>query len=123
MKKKLELVPTEAEIIRKIFDLLENGEAQSGPMGIKSITAWLNENGYRTRSGKNWTIGMVHRLLTNSVVKGDYVFGKNGGIETPIHIPVPEIIPAPRFDKVQKILRARPPKTIPPASSNAKVKK
>ncbi|SMX43883.1 hypothetical protein MAA8898_02926 [Maliponia aquimaris] len=32
-KKKLEPNPLEAEVVRKMFDLLENGDGQSGPMG------------------------------------------------------------------------------------------
>lgn len=120
-KKKLEPDPIEAEVIRKMFDLLENGDGQSGPMGVKSITAWLNENGYRTRSGKNWTIGMVHRLLTNSTIKGDYLYGKKAGIETAVRISVPEIIPAHRFDMAQKILRGRNPKKTPPRDTTSNI--
>lgn len=122
VKKKLKLVPVEADVVRKMFDLLEHGDGPSGPMGVKSITAWLNGNGYRTRRGKNWTIGMVQRLLTNSAVKGDYIFGKNAGIETAIHISVPEIIPAHRFDMAQKILRARNPRWNQPETSHVRVK-
>ncbi len=120
-KKKLELNPIEAEVIRKMFDLLENGDGQSGPMGGKSITSWLNENGYRTRAGKNWTTGMVHRLLTSSTIKGDYLYGKKVGIETAVHVPVPEIIPAHRFDMAQKVLRGRNPKKTPPRDTTSNI--
>lgn len=123
VRKKLEPVPIEAEVIRKMFDLLENGDGKSGPLDVKSITAWLNENGYRTRRGKNWSNGMVQRLLTNSAVKGDYIFGKNEGIERAIQIPTPEIIPAHRFDMAQKILRTRNPRRNPPETSLVRVKK
>ena len=123
VKKKLELDPIEADVIRKMFDLLENGEGQSSPMGVKSITVWLNENGYRTRRGKNWSIVMVNRLLTNSVVKGDYIYGKRGGIETAIHVSVPEIIPAHRFDMAQKLLWIRNPKGKQTAISHPRINK
>lgn len=120
-KKKLEVDPLEAEVIRRMFDLLENGDGQSGSMGVKSITTWLNEHGHRTRSGKNWTIGMVHRVLTDSAIKGDYFHGKKAGMETAIHVPVPEIIPAHRFDTAQKILSDRNPKRKPPRDTTSKI--
>ena len=120
-KKKIEPDPIEAEVIRKVFDILESGDGQSGPMGVKSITSWLNENGYRTRNGKNWSIGMVHQLLTNSAIKGDYLYGKKAGIETAVHVPVPEIIPAHRFDMAQKILRGRNPKKTPPRDTTSDI--
>lgn len=120
-KKKLEPDPIEAEIIRKMFDLLENGDGQSGPMGVKSITSWLNENGYRTRAGKNWTTGMVHRLLTSSAIKGEYLYGKKAGVETAVRVSVPEIIPAHRFDMAQKILRRRNPKKTPPRDTTSNI--
>ncbi|RKF15387.1 hypothetical protein D6850_11260 [Roseovarius spongiae] len=90
-------------------------------MGVKSITAWLNENGYRTRRGKYWTIGMVHKRLTDSAVKGDYFYGKKAGIETAVHVPVPEIIPAHRFDMAQRILRGRSPKKKPPRDTTSDI--
>lgn len=105
-KKKIAVEPLEADVIRKMFDLLENGDVQSRPMGVKSITDWLNENGHRARHGKNWTIGKVQRLLTNTAIKGDYLYGKKAGSEAVIHIPFPAIIPAHRFDAAQKVLRS-----------------
>ena len=120
-KKKLELDPIEAEVIRKMFDLLENGDGQSGPMGVKSITAWLNENGYRTRGGKNWPIGMVHKVLRTARSRGTTSTEKRPGIETAIHIPVPEIIPAHRFDMAQKVLRERNPKKTPPRDTTSDI--
>jgi DNA invertase Pin-like site-specific DNA recombinase len=121
VKKKLEVNPLEAEVVVKMFDLLENGDGQLGPMGVKSITAWLNENGYRTRRGSSWTIGVVHRLLTDSAMKGDYLYGKKAGIETAVPVVVPEIIPAHRFDMAQKTLRERNPIKTPPRDTTSDI--
>lgn len=51
VKKLLETDLVEAENIRLVFSLLLEGDKGSGPMGVKAIAAWLNERGYRTRSG------------------------------------------------------------------------
>lgn len=67
IKKRLAIDPVEAETVRLIFKLFLEGDQGSGPMGIKSITVWLNEHGYRTRGGATWAIGPVHTLLSHSV--------------------------------------------------------
>ena len=49
MKKRLAIDPVEAEVMRLIFRLFREGDGASGPMGVKAVTGWLNEHGYRTR--------------------------------------------------------------------------
>jgi DNA invertase Pin-like site-specific DNA recombinase len=51
VKKKLAVDPVEAETVRLMFRLFLEGDAGSGPMGVKAITVWLNAQGYRTRGG------------------------------------------------------------------------
>ena len=60
-KKRLAIDPVEAEVIRLIFRLFREGDGMSGPMGVKTLTSWLNERGYRTRTGARWGIGPLHR--------------------------------------------------------------
>jgi len=121
VKKKLEVHPVEADVVLKMFDLLEQGDGKSGPMGVKRITSWLNENGFRTRGGKNWSIGAVHKVLSGSVAKGEFFFGKKAGAENPVLVPTPEIIPAHRFDMAQQMLRDRNPKKTPPRDTTSDI--
>ncbi len=48
-KKALEIDPIHADTIRLIYRLALQGEGDSGPLGIKSITTYLNERNIRTR--------------------------------------------------------------------------
>ena len=54
IKKKLTIDLVEAEEERLFFKLFLQGHAGSGPMGVKAVTNWLNENGHRTRAGARW---------------------------------------------------------------------
>lgn len=58
IKKKLEIDPIHADTVRLIYRLALNGDGNSGPTGIKSITTYLNERNIRTRDGRP----MGHRL-------------------------------------------------------------
>ena len=62
-KKRLAIDPVEAEVIRLIFRLFREGDGASGPMGVKTVTSWLNEHGYRTRLGARWGIGQLHGIF------------------------------------------------------------
>ena len=119
IKKKLEPKADEDETVRQIFRLYSMGDGSSGPLGVKKVTAWLNEHGYRTRGGARWGIGQIHKILTDPVYKGDYQRRTNSaGAETEIiHIPVPQIVPAETFDAVQLSLASRNPKATPPRLS------
>src|SRR5580700_10231536 len=70
IKKKLEVDPVEAETVRLIFKLYLLGDGNSGALGVKEIVKWLNARGYRTRRGKSFGVGHVHKLLTNTVYIG-----------------------------------------------------
>ena len=66
IKKKLDVDPVEAETVRLIFNLYLHGDGKSGALGVKEIVKWLNARGYRSRRGKTFSIGSIHRLLTNT---------------------------------------------------------
>ena len=68
--------PVEAETVRLMFRLFREGDGTSGPMGVKALTAWLNERGYRTRVGARWGIGQLHKIITSPTYKGDYRFNR-----------------------------------------------
>ena len=68
VKKKLDVDPVEAEIVRLVFKLYLSGDGKSGALGVKEIVKWLNARGYRTRRGKTFGVGSIHKLLTNRVL-------------------------------------------------------
>ncbi|MDX2145433.1 MAG: recombinase family protein [Rhodospirillaceae bacterium] len=123
-KKKLEINPTEAESVLKIFDLFEQGDG-NGPMGVRNITKWLYRKGLNYRKGRRWSSGLVHAVLTNSTLKGEHYFNRKTfrnrrrkdraeweKLETPI------IIQPETFDRVRRTLESRRPSNTPPREVN-----
>src|SRR3546814_20538832 len=51
VKKRLEIDPAEAEIVRLIFRLYSQG-AGNGPLGIKGCVSYLNHRGIRYRKAR-----------------------------------------------------------------------
>ncbi|MFC4103582.1 recombinase family protein [Paenibacillus xanthanilyticus] len=66
----LEIVPEEAEIVRRIFELYSNGE------GYRNITKTLTEEGKFTRSGKPFGQSTLSRMLSNHAYMGTLVRNK-----------------------------------------------
>ncbi len=121
VKKKLEVDPVEAEMVRLIFNLYLNGDGKSGALGVKEIVKWLNVRGYRTRRGMTFGVGSVHKLLTNTTYIGRWRFNQTSSRtrhkkpdEEIVEVPVPAIIAPHVFDQVQCQLRARSPKVVAP---------
>jgi site-specific DNA recombinase len=117
IKKKLEVDPVEAEMVRLIFKLYLLGDGSSGALGVKEIVKWLNARGYRTRRGNTFGVGQLHKLLTNTVYIGRWKFNqassktrKRKADEEVVEIPVPAIIELDTFEQVQRQLHARSPK-------------
>ncbi len=121
LKKRLTVDLVEAEVVRLVFRLFQDGHQGSGPMGVKAIASWLNASGYRTRSGAKWGIGPIHTLLTNTAYAGQGRFNRTNSrtrtrkpdaevvaFETPI------IIDPPVFEQVQARLKERNPRVTPP---------
>ncbi|MED1850312.1 recombinase family protein [Brevibacillus borstelensis] len=102
----------EAEYVRKMFDLAEQGH------GHRMIAKILNDLGATTKQGKMWEQTNVKRLISNETVAGIMVYNKrktkNGKIvmrdqeewivKEDNH---PAIIPKERFEKVKDIMRSR----------------
>src|SRR4029077_13415159 len=121
IKKKLEIDPVEAETVRLIFKLYLLGDGSSGALGVKEIVKWLNARGYRTRRGKSFGVGQIHRLLTNTVYIGRWKFnqassktGERKAETEVVEIPVPAIIERDAFEQVSNHHHARSPKAQPP---------
>jgi DNA invertase Pin-like site-specific DNA recombinase/PHD/YefM family antitoxin component YafN of YafNO toxin-antitoxin module len=113
-KKKLELDPEEATVMRLIFDLALKGDGDSGPMGMKNIVKWLNDRGYRTRSGKRWGLSTVHRYLNSKTYVGKKTFTSSLGGGHTIELPVTALISEDEYDRLQEMLEQKRPTKTPP---------
>lgn len=126
IKKKLAIDPVEAELVRKIFTLYLQGDGSSGPLGVKGVTTWLNDHGYRTRKGATFGIGALHAILTNRCyATGKWPYGvrnsRTGERHDPasiVEIEVPTILPLDLFEQVQTRLARNNPKVTPPRIVN-----
>ena len=126
IKKKLDVDPVEAELVRLIFKLYTEGDQRTGALGIKETTKWLNERGYRTRRGATFGIGPVHGILKNACyATGKWPYGRKnsrtGALHDPatiVEIDVPPIIPIETFDMVQAKLARNNPKVTAPRIVN-----
>jgi DNA invertase Pin-like site-specific DNA recombinase len=121
IKKKLVIDPVEAETIKLIFRLYLHGDGKSGPLGMKEIVKHLNAKGYRTKRNARFGVGTLHKILTNTVYAGKWVFnrrqsktGRVKPVDEHITIDVPAIISREEFDAVQATLKSRNPRVTPP---------
>jgi site-specific DNA recombinase len=121
MKKRLTIDPVEAETVRLVFKLYLEGDAGSGPLGVKEVAKALNARGIRTRLGARFGVGPVYVILTNPLYVGEWRFNRRNaktGREKPITeviaVEVPPIIERETFDEVRRSLKARNPRSMPP---------
>jgi len=120
-KKKLEIDPLHADTVRLIYRLALEGADGSGPLGIKSITTYLNEKGLRTRDGGRFGVASVHQILTRETYIGRHKFNYR---DYKTKAPKPEaehaimavdpIISDVDFTAAQEVLKSRNPKFMPP---------
>ena len=62
----LQIVPEEAEVVRKIFDLYIQGN------GVRKIKHYLEEHGIKTVTGKSeWSTSTIDRMLSNEKYVGE----------------------------------------------------
>ena len=85
---KLVINEEEAEVVRYIFHRKHNGQS------MRSTVEALNENGYKTRSGKPFVISTVQSIWKNEkTYQGYYKYGKDGTWVKGEHEPIiPEYI-------------------------------
>lgn len=68
---KLKIVPEEAEIVRKIFELYVQGN------GVRKIKKYLEEHGIKTVTGKaEWSTSTIDRMLSNEKYIGQVLMQK-----------------------------------------------
>ena len=96
-RRRLELIPDEAVVVRYIFRLyLQDG------MGIRLIARRLNEEGLRTRRGGNWSMVSIRDILRNRAYLGTY---SRFGVRVPGSHPA--LVSPDDFRAVQDRLSAR----------------
>ena len=126
IKKKLAINPVAAELVRLMFTLYLAGDGSSGPLGVKGVTVWLNDHGYRTRKGATFGVGPVHAILTKRCyATGKWPYGVKGSrsgegqdLSNIVEIDVPTIVPMAQFEQVQARLSRNNPKVTPPRVVN-----
>lgn len=91
--KKLHIDDATAEIPRIVFRMYADGK------GKKQIADYLNERGYRTRSGGKFTLTTFQSMLTNKKYIGVYTYE-----DIVIEGGCPALIDRDTFDKVQKLV-------------------
>ena len=65
------IVPKEAEVVRKIFDLYLQGN------GCRKIKRWLEEHNVKTVTGKSeWSTSTIDRILSSEKYVGDVLLQK-----------------------------------------------
>ena len=68
VEKQFSVLDTESKLVKKIYNMYE--EFQS----ILYISNYLNENGIKTKGGKEWTPTAIHKILTNPFYVGTYIY-------------------------------------------------
>lgn len=119
-KKKLEIDPLHADTVRLIYRLFLDGDGQTGPLGVKAITCYLNERRIFTRDGGRWGFAQIHAILTRTTYIGEHRFNtrshkdreKKPESEVAI-MAVPPLIDRDIFDTVQSKLKSRNPNLVP----------
>lgn len=118
-KKRLEIDPAEAAIVRKIYDLYLNGH-QGWSLGIKEIGKHLTAQG-QTMRGNPWSIQKIHEILSSRAYLGEHYFNvrnaKTGEIRPQqewILVQSDAIIDQATFDQAATLREARSPKKNPP---------
>jgi site-specific DNA recombinase len=117
-KKKLVVDLPGAALVQSIFRLYLEGDGHSGPKGVKKIAKHLNDElGHCSRRGKPWTAKLVNEILRRETYVGRHYYnvtdsktGETRPREDWVLVPVPEIISADVFDRVQARLDSRNPR-------------
>jgi len=86
-ERRWEVIPQEASIVQRIYDLYVNNK-----IGIDSIAHILNEEGLRTRGGAQWRSTSVRHVLVHPGYKGQHHTG----------IPMPAIIDENTWQQAQQ---------------------
>ena len=118
-KKKLEIEPAEAEIVKGIYELYVKGK-NAPRIGMKEIAKTLNAKGITMR-GKPWSVQKIFEILGRTTYAGFHTFNrrdhKKGIVRDKsewIKIPVPAIIDQETYSAAEKLREANAPKKSAP---------
>lgn len=124
-KKKLEVEPEEAALVRRIFSMYLRGERETGPLGIKLIATRLKNEGILCR-GREITNSKVATILKCEAYIGTAYWNKTNSKTRQVRpksewvaVDVPVIVPPADFDAVQARLATNHPKVTPPRTVNS----
>lgn len=82
----LRIIPEQAEIIKRIFDLYVNGKIDENgvqePIGTYEIARELDEMGVHPVSGKHWSPASLRDILKNPVYIGKIRWGNDKEVKT-----------------------------------------
>lgn len=117
-KRRLEVDPANAEVVRKIFDLYLHG-LDGRSMGMKALASYLNDQGLTIR-GRPWRMQKIEDVLSDPVYMGAFYFNRHewrtAKIKPPsewIKVDVPAIIDEKTFNRVAAVRHGRQPVKIP----------
>ena len=113
-KKKLEIEPAEADVVRDIYAMYVTG-INAPRMGMKDIANTLNAKGITMR-GKLWRIQNIHIILSSLTYSGWHVFNKRDSKTSKvkdksewIKVAVPAIVSQDIFNQAIKLRNAYTP--------------
>jgi site-specific DNA recombinase len=119
LKRRLEIDPVEAQIVKKIYELYLTGH-DGQVLGMKSIAAHLNRQGLTMRE-QPWRMQKVNRVLADPLYSGCFYFNRRDSKtrkERPkpewIAVPVPVIIDARSFEQATQRRASSNPNATPP---------
>lgn len=127
-KKRLEIEPESADLVRLIFDLYLNGDGQNGPLGITSIVKHLNDRGLRTPLNRPFYSSYVAKILKSEIYTGQGWYnrrnsrtGKARPKEEWVPFSSPQILDPEKFQRAQVQLAERSPAVTAPRLVNSSV--
>ncbi len=110
MHKRLEIEPTEAETVRRMFDLFVHHS-----MGAGEVAKLLSKEGRLDRSGRSWSKQTILKMMRKTLYIGQCAYNRYDSKERQsrpkhewIHIDVPAIVPVDTFNKAQERLGTYP---------------
>ena len=119
VKKKLEIEPPEAVIVRQVFDYSLQGK------GLRTIASTLNDNGLRYRNSRLFNSCLIHQILTRTTYTGHHYFNKTDSKTRKqrarsewVEMASPVIISQETFDKAEAMRKQRQPSKTPPRVVN-----